>query len=193
LPKKLVLASASPRRAELLRAMGLTFDVAVSDAREISSGEPREIVIVNALTKARAIADEFRAARGALIIGADTIVALDGIVFGKPADAPDAARMLALLSGRTHEVYTGVCLLDSSSGNFWRNASITRVTFARLLQREIDRYVATGDPLDKAGAYGIQGIARMYVESVEGNWDGVMGLPTSLVRTMLLDAGYDGW
>ena len=186
MPKMLILASASPRRAKLLRAIGLDFAVRVSHAAEVTEGLPRTIVSENALTKARAIADD----PNALVIGADTIVVLDGAVFGKPVDAADAARMLTALSSRTHEVYTGVCVLDAATGHSAADVSVTRVTFVDILPDEIRQYVATGDPLDKAGAYGIQGMARMFVESIEGNWDGVMGLPTSIVRKLLHSVGY---
>ena len=188
MPIKLVLASGSPRRAELLGAMGLEFSVMVSDAAETSEGTPTEIVMANARQKALAV----RHMSEALIIGADTIVVLDGVIYGKPSDEEDAARMLAALSGRTHEVYTGVCL-TGGEGVELCEVSVTRVTFGDISQEEIRRYIATGDPLDKAGAYGIQGVARMFVERVEGSWDGVMGLPTALVRHMLRDSCFNGW
>jgi septum formation protein len=190
---KLILATTSPRRAELLRACGFEFTQTSPHAEEVKNGEPHDIVRVNARLKARAAAAELEEANeadGALILAADTIVVLDGVIFGKPADSGNAYEMLCSLSGRTHEVHTGVCLLDPKTGIVSSEDSVTRVTFARLAPSEIRRYIETGDPLDKAGAYGIQGMARMFVERVEGSWDSVMGLPTALIRVMLIDMEY---
>ncbi|MDR0397375.1 MAG: Maf family protein [Oscillospiraceae bacterium] len=183
---RLILASSSPRRWELLRAMGLDAEQITSSAVEISDGEPRWLAMENARRKAVSVsADD----PDAFVLGADTIVVFGGAILGKPIDEDDAARMLGMLQGCEHEVITGVCLArgKSSDTRFGRSS----VRFASMTEREIRAYVATGDPLDKAGAYGIQGMMRMYVEEIRGSYDNVMGMPTALARRMLLDAGYE--
>lgn len=175
--KRIILASASPRRRNLLRQIGLSFTVDESNVPEDTSGypSPRDIVLGLSRKKAVEVASRHD---DALIIGADTIVVLDGDVLGKPADAGDAARMLRSLSGRTHEVYTGFCILerpgDRSAGDFER----TLVTFRALGDDEIDRYVRSGSPMDKAGAYGIQDdVGAIFVERIEGCFYNVVGFP----------------
>ncbi|GHU67674.1 septum formation protein Maf [Clostridia bacterium] len=183
---RLILASSSPRRLELIRAMGLQVEQVTSNADEIAEGEPIQLAMENARLKAEAIR---AAAPDAYILGADTIVVLNGTVYGKPRDEDDAARILRILQGRSHEVITGVCLVHGQSVETAYDR--TSVRFSPMTEREIRAYIATGDPMDKAGAYGIQGMMRMYVESVQGSYDNVMGLPTALVRRMLVGAGLE--
>lgn len=196
---ELILASGSPRRAELLTQAGIAFRVIVSDADEIAVSDmpPAEVAMHNARAKACAVAGTLD--YEATIIGADTIVVLDGHIFGKPTDAEDAARMLHELSGRTHQVITGVCIAKAcadrhgspaqrcSSQTF---AEVTDVTFRNLATEEIVAYVATGEPLDKAGAYGIQGKGGQLVDHIDGDYDNVVGLPVArLQRALDLERG----
>jgi septum formation protein len=178
----LILASASPRRAELLRAAGIAFRVEVSNVEEARDpGEaPRAYAERLARDKARAVAQRFSKDP---VLAADTIVIVDDAVLEKPAGAADAARMLRQLSGRTHEVTTGVCLIVSENESV--HSDTTRVVFRKLSDRDIAAYVATGEPMDKAGAYAIQGGAAGFVEKIEGDYDNVVGLPVALVKTML--------
>ena len=173
-----VLASASPRRRELLQTAGVDFTVKVSDADEHIEPDtpPHEAVVSLARQKAQAVA---KACPNDLVIGADTVVVYDGAILGKPADAADAARMLRMLSGKTHVVYTGVCLLyGKKEETFFEQ---TQVTFFPLTEQEIDAYVATGEPMDKAGAYGIQGRGCTLVQSICGDYFNVVGLPVAAV------------
>lgn len=184
----LILASGSPRRKELLARTGRTFRVVVSDADEIAPKDmvPVDVAMHNARAKALAVASGQPAS--ATVIGADTIVVLDGRIFGKPVDEHDAHRMLRELSGKTHQVITGVAL--AHEGNCETFAEVTDVCFRELSDAEITAYVATGEPLDKAGAYGIQGAAGAFVDHIEGDYDNVVGLPVArLERTLDLKGG----
>ncbi len=181
----LILASKSPRRREILRDAGFTFEVQPSDVPEVlAAGEaPQDYVQRLALEKARAV----EAAAGDIVLAADTVVVAGGEVLEKPVDANDAARMLKKLSGKTHEVFTGIALRRGAQeiGDLAR----TKVHFMRMKPDEIRDYVASGEPMDKAGAYGIQGLASKYIRRVEGCYFNVVGLPVSLVykhyRTLL--------
>ena len=186
-----VLASASPRRRELLIAAGLAFEIIPSDVDESVEGrkQPSDLVIGWAEEKAEAVA---ALCPGSWILAADTVVVLDGVVFGKPADASDAARMLKILSGRVHEVFTGVCLLHKENGVRRVQWASTRVGFKMLTDAEIRAYVATGDPLDKAGAYGIQGVGAFLIRSVEGSYTNVVGLPLAEALDLLMEYGVVG-
>ena len=197
---RLVLASASPRRRELMALLGLPFDVLPSRYEEPSSlPEPvimAEFVSTLALHKAQEVAG--RAGEGAWVLGADTEVTLElgekGMPLGKPVDAEDARRMLRLLSGRAHFVYTGVALLQASG----QEAPITAaertiVRFREMTEAMIDDYVATGEPLDKAGAYGAQGYAAPFIAGFEGDFFNVVGLPLCLVGRLLEQAGIPWW
>ena len=178
-----MLASASPRRAELLRAAGIPFEVAPADVDEsVREGEtPLAYVRRIAEDKARATSRRFP---GRVILAADTTVVVDGEVLGKPTDAADARRMLSRLSGRAHEVLTGVCVVDPS-GHIRTEVETTTVVFAPLHAEEIGWYVASGEPMDKAGAYAIQGLASRFVQRIEGSYTNVVGLPVALVYRML--------
>jgi septum formation protein len=178
----LVLASASPRRAELLRAAGIPFDVAVADVDETQ--HPGEAA--DAYVRRLAAAKASRAAAthpGRQVLGADTTVVLDGEVLGKPHDAAEAASMLRRLSGRSHRVLTGVCLIGPGARQETAVAS-TAVEFRPLTDDEIERYVASGEPMDKAGAYAIQGGAAAFVTRIDGDYDNVVGLPVGLIQAM---------
>ena len=179
---KLILASASPRRAELLRNAGIAFSARATRVPELQQrGEsPRSFAKRLAQEKARAI----RVRRpGGVVLGADTIVVLRGRVLGKPLDRRDARRMLRLLSGRSHQVTTAVCL--AGPGFVDTRSETTRVTMRKLTEKEIRDYVAGGEPMDKAGAYAIQGIASRFVSRIEGCYFNVVGLPVPLVCRML--------
>lgn len=175
-----VLASASPRRRDLLRQIGVRFRVMVSDVEEkVTAVSPGETVEELSRQKAEAVLQSIADPR-VLVIGADTVVALDDLILGKPEDRADAGRMLAMLQGRTHEVYTGVTLLRRDvSGKVSRKIfhEVTGVHFYPMTQREIQRYLDTGDPMDKAGAYGIQGFCARYIRGIEGDYNNVVGLP----------------
>ncbi|MDE3197680.1 MAG: septum formation inhibitor Maf [Acidobacteriota bacterium] len=178
---KLVLASRSPRRAELLAAAGIDFTIRVADIDEsVRGGEsPADYVLRLAREKAAAVP----AAEDEMVLGADTTVVIDGRILAKPDDAADAFRMLSALSGRRHSVITGVCLLGA--GRSICEASTTNVWFAPMSREEIEDYVASGEPMDKAGAYGIQGLASRFIERIEGSYSNVVGLPVALVYRML--------
>jgi septum formation protein len=194
----IVLASASPRRQELLRSAGIPFTVQPADINEtpLVGESARECAERLAREKALAV---FQDQTQSYVVGADTIVVVDDTVLGKPRDARDAARMLGMLSGRTHAVITGVCLVSPSATADkppragepkLRTASeTTQVTFCELADDEIRDYVATGEPMDKAGAYAIQGIASRWIPRIEGDYSNVVGLPVALVYRMLREAG----
>lgn len=182
----LILASGSPRRRELLEKMGVSYVAHPSEADEHVNLPPREAVRVLAGRKARAAAADFSEG---IVLGADTLVALDGAALGKPADAEQAKAMLSALSGRSHEVYTGVCLLDAKTGRALDHVEETVVFFRPLTNAEIDAYVASGEPMDKAGAYAIQGGAGAFVREIRGSYENVMGLPVQALQKMLEEFG----
>jgi septum formation protein len=183
----LVLASASPRRRELLASLVAGFRVVPSELDEaLAPGAPHDAVRRLALDKARAVAARLPAG---VVLGADTIVVVDGTVLGKPADAADARRMLRRLRGREHQVITGIAVVDARTGRFETAAVVSRVRMADYDDAEIDAYVATGEPLDKAGAYAIQGRGGALVAGHEGSFSNVVGLP--LEETARLLAGFD--
>lgn len=179
----LILASGSPRRREILEAMGLSFSVDVSSADESFTGAPEAMVLELSRRKAQAVAARHA---DSVILAADTVVFCDKVL-GKPHSDEEARRMLAMLSGRWHSVYTGVTMIDTHSGRLLSRADATRVHFVPLTQGEIDAYVATGETRDKAGAYAIQGRGGMLIDRIEGSYSNVVGLPMALVRSMLLE------
>ncbi|HUD67793.1 MAG TPA: Maf family protein [Candidatus Sulfotelmatobacter sp.] len=182
----LVLASASPRRQELLRAAGISFTVQPADVDEtpLASESARECAERLAREKALAVS---RTRPDDMILGADTIVVVDETILGKPIDRDDAVRMLRLLSGRVHQVITGVCFVEpTAAGQIARTASeTTLVTMCEVSDGEIRAYVLTREPMDKAGAYAIQGIASRWIPRIEGDYSNVVGLPVALVYRML--------
>lgn len=182
----LVLASASPRRVSLLRQAGAVFTVVDPgpDRAWPGEAEARHGVRVLALDKARRVAAQ---RPGRVVIGADTVVMLRGQRMGKPRDAEEAAQMLRRLHGRTHEVWTGIAVVRD--GEVRTAAECARVQLARLEPDEIQAYVRTGEPLDKAGAYAVQGLAAQFVRSVEGDYCAVVGLPLARLRRVLSEFG----
>lgn len=178
---KLILASGSPRRAEILTQGGFAFEKRVSEADEAL---PRDITPASAveyLAKQKGTAVPRNA--GEVILSADTVVTLDGKILGKPADRTDAARMLRMLSGRTHSVFTGVYLTDGTREILFHEK--TDVTFFTLTEAEIQSYTDSGEPLDKAGAYGIQGRGALFVEKIHGDYLNVVGLPLAKTAKQL--------
>jgi septum formation protein len=182
--RRLILASASPRRRELLAQAGFKFEVLPAQINEdpLAGEEPIAYVVRLAREKAAAVCGQVRD-REAIVLGADTTVTLDGHLLAKPEDANDAGRMLRMLSGRTHRVITGVAIASATGVEV--AAEVTGVQFLTLTDNEIDVYIATGEPMDKAGAYGIQGYAAKWIPRIEGCYFNVVGLPLALVSTML--------
>ena len=190
---KMILASASPRRAEILRNAGIQFEVRATDVDEsrLADEAPGDYIRRLALAKALSAAAEYRdTGQEALILSADTVVVVDADVLGKPVSQDDARSMLQRLSGRVHEVHTGLALLRSSGAEQRVVEEITRVHFAPLTDREIEDYIATGEPFDKAGAYGIQGKGGRYVTRIEGCYFNVMGLPLARLWSLLREVGW---
>ena len=209
----LILASGSPRRKELLQQAGLEFEVVISDVEEsVTKDIPEEVVIELSEQKCRAVTDEFIRKTpksisdlidvrkgGILVIGADTVVSMDKAILGKPADSKEAFKMLMNLSGKTHEVYTGVSckilqyneytegLIETDSFSFY---SETKVNMYPFNEYEALDYIATGEPMDKAGAYGIQGIGERLVESISGDYNNVVGFPLSRFMKELSEREY---
>ena len=221
--KKIILASASPRRRELLTQIGLPFEVVVSEAEEkITSTEPARVVEELSAQKAEAVWEKLNfditepvrnddagepenrsgettgsrrksgtVTKDEIVLGADTVVACDGKILGKPKDTEDAARMLTMLQGRAHEVYTGVTILYGENGE--KKALTfhekTTVHFCPMTEAQIREYVAAGDPMDKAGSYGIQGFCARYIRGIEGDYNNVVGLPAGRVYQELHKMG----
>jgi septum formation protein len=189
---KLILASSSPRRAELLRDAGIAFEVCAPQVEEVR--QPNEsvekMVARFAEAKARAAAESVGEKNLAIIIGADTAVELDGAIFGKPRDAVDAREMLSYLSGRTHYVLTGVFVLRLPDGVTRAAVDRTAVTFAPLDPGEIEAYVTSGEPFDKAGGYAIQGRAGRYIPRIDGCYFNVVGLPLARLHALLGELGW---
>ena len=172
--KHIILASASPRRKEILELADLDFDIMPSDAEEITAKTaPNEVVMELASIKAKDIYK--KSEKQSMIVGADTVVAYQGQILGKPTDEADAKRMLTMLSGQTHEVYTGVCVIeDGKTKTFYEE---TKVTFYEISDEQVDHYIKTGEPMDKAGSYGIQGKAAVFIKGIEGDYYNVVGFP----------------
>ena len=180
---KLILASKSPRRAEILRAVGWPFEVVAPNIDETRGPHEDAVSYVKRLaqTKAETVAKQFP---DALVVGADTVVLVDDEILGQPRDENDARRMLNLLSGKWHEVLTGVALVNKSNGVLVKHES-TRVLFAGLSEKEIDEYISTREPMDKAGAYAIQGRAALFIEKIQGDYFNIVGLPIRLVYELI--------
>ena len=183
----IVLASASPRRQELLRQIGCGFRVVVSDAEELSGDgiSPEQLAVENARRKAEDVAA--KEGGNAPVLGADTVVAVDETILGKPKDETDAVRMLRLLSGRQHFVYTGIAL--AYRGEIYEGVVRTEVWVDELSEKEIEVYIATGEPMDKAGAYAVQGIAAKFIPRIDGSFSNVVGLPLHAVKELARKAG----
>ncbi len=186
---KIVLASQSPRRRELLGKMGLEFTTKAPEIDETAlSGLPAR-QLVEALSREKALWAARQEDPEAIVIGSDTVVVRDGEILGKPASPAQAEEMLASLSGRSHEVCTGVTVCQGD--RVVSQVEVTQVTFRHLTPQEIARYVRTGEPMDKAGAYGIQGLGALLVEGIQGDYSAVVGLPVCRLGRILLDFGVD--
>jgi len=188
LNKVIILASSSKRREELLSLTGIPFEIHPVDVNEECEGEPYQRVMDIAERKALAAV---RIYPDRLILSADTIVYVNGMFFGKPKNCDHAYQMLKVLSGQCHQVYTGVCITCSASGFIDIRYEKTNVFFAALSSEEIKRYISSKEPMDKAGAYAIQGRGGMFIERIEGCHTNVIGLPLALLRKMLKNYGYD--
>lgn len=187
---RLYLASQSPRRHSLLRDIGVPYEVVRSSAEEALEGDtPAALAAANAVAKVRGASLPAGAPAGVFILGTDTLVTLDDRVMGKPASRDEAKAMISELSGRTHQVVSGVALL--AKGRLRVATASTDVTFLELDDRSIDAYIASGEWTDKAGAYGIQGLAGMFVSEVRGEYSNVVGLPLCLLAGLFREAGFD--
>ncbi|MBN1367680.1 MAG: septum formation inhibitor Maf [Dehalococcoidales bacterium] len=186
--KKIILASGSPRRKELLEKIGLKFEVEAGDIEEdLNVGlPPRELAEKLSLQKAQAAAEKYP---DAIIIAADTIGVFEGKIIGKPHAATEAKKMLSMLSGKSHLVITGYTIIDTETRKTVTKSIETKVYFRKLTKAEIDAYVKTGEPLDKAGAYAIQGLGALIVEKIEGDYYNVIGLPLSSLTESLREFG----
>lgn len=182
--KRLVLASASPRRKEILQNLGLSFEVITSDAEEKQENGIPPYMMVQQLAMIKGTDVALRV-KDALVVSADTIVYLDGKVLGKPGTVEKAREMLKMLSGNEHEVYTGICITDSGGGKSVSDYEVTKVKFRTLTDEEIEKYILTGEPMDKAGAYGIQGKGCLLVEKINGDYLNVVGLPAAKLARVL--------
>lgn len=189
--KRLILASGSPRRAALLDLIGIPFQTILSDVQEdLGPLDPAEHVLRISQEKALDVA---RKLKQGLVLGADTIVAIDGQILGKPRHTEEAACMLRRLAGQAHNVFTGLTLIDVSQNRRLSDFVVTLVKMRSFSQEEIDWYVATGEPMDKAGAYGIQGKGAVLIERIEGCFYNVVGLPLAKLVQMLYSMGYVYW
>jgi septum formation protein len=190
--KVLILASSSPRRQELIRFLGLPYEIIVSDVDESVDVAltPAEMVETLSLRKASAVWNRIQAThQSGIIIGSDTIVVHEGEVMGKPIDEQDSERMLSSLQGHTHQVYSGIACIDIEKGKTMTAHRVTHVKMKKMQQEQIRRYIASGEPKDKAGSYAIQGLGATMVEQIEGDYFTVVGLPLNLLAAMLEEMG----
>jgi len=185
---KLILASASPRRAEILRTVGWPFEMLPVGIDESRCAGEVAVAYVERVARAKAEAAALRAP-GSMILGADTVVVIENEIFGKPRDDEDARRMLRLLGGRWHQVLTGVALVNGETGSSKVAHEVTEVRFAQMSEDEINWYVATGEPRDKAGAYAIQGQGARFIKEIRGDYFNVVGLPVRLLYELM----NEGW
>lgn len=185
----MILASQSPRRRELLGQMGFSFTVRPAKGEELAHPELTPAQLVEELARQKALEVSAEAASDDVVVAADTVVAIDGVVLGKPRDKAHAAEMLSALSGREHTVYTGVAVKRGETLLVEHEA--TQVRFRPLTEREIDLYIQTGEPMDKAGSYGIQGYGALLVEGIRGDYFNVVGLPICRLGRMLAQVGED--
>ncbi len=188
--KKIILASASPRRAELMKILFSKFDIITADADEdaVDKTLPAHLYVQElAMLKAAATVRQMGRLKNSLVIGADTVVCMDGKILGKPRDEEDAFYTLDMLSAKTHEVYTGVCVIDPYTAKIVCRCEVTKVKFKPLTPDTIMSYIRTGEPMDKAGSYGIQGMGALLVEKIDGDYHNVVGLPISMLSELLKD------
>ena len=181
----IVLASGSPRRKEILQQMGYSFTVNTSNTKESIDGAPEEMVLHLSEEKARAVASQYD---NALVLGADTIVAIEDRILGKPHTEKQAAEMMHLLSGKWHSVYTGVCVINTRTKTMVKQAVQTRVHFLPLDEEVIYDYIKTAEPYDKAGGYALQGAAGVFIDKIEGSYSNVIGLPMHVADFLLKKA-----
>jgi septum formation protein len=182
---KLVLASASPRRAEILRASGWPFEALAANIDESRHDHEDATTYVERVARAKAEVVMPRVP-GATVVGADTVVVVDGMILGKPADEEDARRMLQLLQGRWHQVLTGVAVFNGNVNQPRVSHEVTEVKFAVMNEDEVSWYVATGEPMDKAGAYAIQGLGARFIKGIKGDYSNVVGLPVRLLYELIV-------
>ena len=187
---RLILASASPRRAQVLRDAGIEFEARLAQVEEIRRPNETPEAMVQRLAEEKAVAGAAGVAGAALVIGADTAVVCEGALLGKPSSPADAQRMLRLLAGRTHKVVTGLSVLRLPDRELRVELETTRVAFAPLSERDIEEYVASREPLDKAGAYGIQGRAGRFITRIEGCYFNVVGLPLARLYRLMSELGW---
>ncbi|OXM86857.1 Maf family protein [Paenibacillus rigui] len=193
--KKLILASSSPRRQELIQSLRLPFEIRVSDVNEDTEPglSPQQVVEQLSSRKAGAVYELYKVEQPegseGVIIGSDTIVVLDSLVLGKPKDKQDAFLTLKRLQGRAHKVYSGVSCIDLRTGQELVSCQMVSVSMKALTDDQIERYIDTGEPMDKAGSYGIQGLGATLVERIEGDYFSVVGLPMSLLSDLLRRLG----
>lgn len=192
---RIILASSSPRRHELLKMIGLDFEVLPPldvDEDSYSSTAPGDIVVELAVKKAKSVAEKLlEKGEPSLVIGVDTLVEIDGLLLGKPSSREGALKMIELLQGKTHRVFSGVGVIEIPTQRIESGYEVTKVTFFALTPREIEAYVASGEWVDKAGAYAIQGRASLFLERIEGCYFNVVGLPLALLRKILIKFGLD--
>lgn len=194
--RNLILASASPRRAELLKQIGMDFQIIPSTFQEetMVEADPVRLVRELAFNKAKQVAEEISVRYpDGLVIGADTVVFLEDRILGKPTGVEDAIRMLTELNGKTHQVFTGIAVIEVSGGKCRVDYEMTRVKFRSLGMNEIEAYAKTKEPLDKAGAYGIQGKGAVLIEAIDGCYFNVVGLPIAKLVVVLQDFGFSLW
>lgn len=188
MPDRLILASRSPRRSDLLTSLGLRFDVRPVEVDESPRSGEHPAALVERLARDKALA---RAEPGELVVGGDTVVVLDGTILGKPADAADAVSMLSRLAGHEHEVLSGIAVASGEDRELATGVERTRVRMTSLDEERIRWYVGTGEPLDKAGSYAIQGLGAAFVESIDGSYTNVVGLPLAALRRLIAEMGYE--
>lgn len=187
--KKIILASQSPRRKWLLEQIGLDFDIIPSNFDEDIEGKKFSKKLIESLAYEKAKEVSERNDEKALIIAADTVVIMGSQILGKPIDEIDAKNMLKKLSNKTHKVITAIAIIDKYEDKTLINSKISKVTFKKLSDREIEDYIKTGEPMDKAGSYGIQAYGSLFVEKVEGCYNNIVGLPLNLLSEMLKSFG----
>lgn len=183
--KKIILASASPRRKELLQSIGLEFEIIPSQVDENIENEPfsTELIENLAAEKAQDVANKIKFP--AIVIGSDTVVVINNKILGKPKDKTNAFNMLKMLSGNTHKVISAIAVIDTETGQILKDFVISEVTFKQLSDEEINAYIETGEPMDKAGAYAIQGLAGMFVKSINGCYSNIVGISVFKLAEML--------
>jgi septum formation protein len=189
--KKIILASASPRRKELLESMGLKFDIIPSQIEEIIDDKNFSTELIENLAEEKAADVAKNTDFPAIIIGSDTVVVINNNVLGKPKDEKDAFNMLKMLSGKTHQVISGIAIIDTESNKTIKDSVTSNVTFKELSEKEINAYIATKEPMDKAGAYAIQGLAGMFVKEIKGCYSNIVGISVFKLAEMLNELGVE--